>query len=101
MLKNARSSTRLLTIGMLTLCVTLGLTSACTQYNPQFYGYDVLVVSDAVKINPIGFIYFDMDGNPYVELNVPVTPGENFVIVNESFAQWVRELKQELSLIHI
>ena len=81
------------------LCAALGLTcSACSTYTPpHLYGYyDVLRVSDAVKLNPIGFVHFDMDGDPYVDLNVPVQPGQNYVIVNEAFAQWVGELKQEI-----
>lgn len=84
---------------MLRLCVALGLicSAACTAYNPAYFAsYDVLRVSPAVEINPIGFISFDMDGDPYVDLNAPVQPGQNYVIVNEAFAQWVGELKQEI-----
>ena len=84
---------------MLRLCVALGLicSAACVSYSPILYpSYDVLNPGEAVRLNPIGFIHFDMDGDPYVDLNTPVQPGQNYVIVNEAYAQSYGELRAEI-----
>ena len=49
-----------------------------------------------MKLNPIGFISFDTDGDPDIQLNVSVQPGEEFTIVNEAYAQSYGELRAEI-----
>ena len=85
--------------GMLRLCVALGLicSAACVSYSPILYpSYDVLNPGEAVRLNPVGFISFDTDGDPDIQLNVPVQPGEEFTIVNEAYAQSYGELRAEI-----
>ena len=72
-------------------------TSNCTSYHPgNFPSYDVLVLSEIVKENPIAFVTV-MDGEIVdVDWINETTKDGIYNLVNDEFLQWAYELKSEV-----
>jgi len=101
MQKRGKNIIRLGKSGILLLFVTtfLILINSCTAYNPSFYpSYDVLNPGEAVRKNPQAWV--DYDGEKFTvtwdEAIGKPEIGKTYVIVDEAFIQWVRELKSEI-----
>lgn len=78
------------------------LINSCTAYNPSFYAsYDVLNPNEAVRKNPHGWV--DYNGESFLvtwdEISGPPTVGKTYVIVDEHFLQWIKELKSEIQYL--
>ena len=92
MQKKEKNYLKLGSVAILILCVSFGLITSCTGYNPSFYpSYDVLNPGPEVQINPIAWV---KDGKVVDDADKEIMIQDG-IVVNEAFSLWVFELKEE------